>query len=455
MSPSLPVEKILQKLNVLLHIEKKARMAANSREVGFLIVNETHTLVPYHQAALWLTSEEPRGRIEALSGLVDPDPLAPFVVWLTRVLRHIASSGERASRLHTFVADDLPESERREWEEWFPVHALWSPLVTPAGQGLGGFVLVRDEEWTESERQVLAHVSESYAYVLNAVSRRKREGISRLLAWRPRQRVKLLLTLMLMASMGLPVRQSALAPAEVVASDPTIVRAPLEGVVDQFRVQPNEPVRSGQPLLNLDDVTLRNRLEVARKTLGIAEAKYRRAAQQAVSDKKSQTELELFKGQLEKQSAEVAYLQQMLAKILIRAPRDGLAVFEDVNEWLGRPVVVGEKILMIADPRQTELAIQLPAKDAISLDPGAEVALFLSIDPEHPVPATLYFASYNPTVTAESVLAYRLKARFNDGEKEPPRIGLQGTAKIYGERVTLFYYLFRRPLAALRQALGV
>ena len=35
-----------------------------------------------------------------------------------------------------------------------------------------------------------------------------------------------------------------------------------------------------------------------------------------------------------------------------------------------------------------------------------------------------------------------------------PRIGLRGTAKVYGEKVSLFYYLFRRPITYLRQHLG-
>jgi hypothetical protein len=31
---------------------------------------------------------------------------------------------------------------------------------------------------------------------------------------------------------------------------------------------------------------------------------------------------------------------------------------------------------------------------------------------------------------------------------------MKGTAKVYGERVSLFYYLLRRPLAAARQFVG-
>ena len=47
-----------------------------------------------------------------------------------------------------------------------------------------------------------------------------------------------------------------------------------------------------------------------------------------------------------------------------------------------------------------------------------------------------------------------IKAKLLDAT-HPPRIGLKGTAKVFGERVSLFYYLLRRPLAAARQFVGL
>ena len=41
-----------------------------------------------------------------------------------------------------------------------------------------------------------------------------------------------------------------------------------------------------------------------------------------------------------------------------------------------------------------------------------------------------------------------------DAETTPPRIGLHGTAKIYGHPVPLAFYLFRRPIASARRMLG-
>ncbi|MND64157.1 hypothetical protein D3C80_554840 [compost metagenome] len=112
----------------------------------------------------------------------------------------------------------------------------------------------------------------------------------------------------------------------------------------------------------------------------------------------------------------------------------------------------GERLLEIADPAEAELRIELPVADAIDLAPGAEVALFLDSDPLHRHSAQLERAAYQAQTTPAGQLAYRLDARFSAG---PPRIGLRGTAKVFGQRAPLALYLLRRPLAALRQAVGV
>jgi hypothetical protein len=104
-------------------------------------------------------------------------------------------------------------------------------------------------------------------------------------------------------------------------------------------------------------------------------------------------------------------------------------------------------------PAQAEIEIWLPVADAITLSPGAEVDFFLNVAPESPLRASLRQASYEATQSSAGLLGYRLKATLSD-PAHPPRIGLKGTAKVFGERVSLFYYLLRRPLAAARQYVG-
>ena len=105
-------------------------------------------------------------------------------------------------------------------------------------------------------------------------------------------------------------------------------------------------------------------------------------------------------------------------------------------------------------PARAEIEIWLPVSDAITLKNGSDVDFFLNVTPESPLHATLRQASYEATQSPAGLLGYRLKAKLTD-TAHPPRIGLKGTAKVYGERVTLFYYLLRRPLAAARQFVGL
>ena len=137
------------------------------------------------------------------------------------------------------------------------------------------------------------------------------------------------------------------------------------------------------------------------------------------------------------------------------AARDGVAVFGDANDWLGKPVVTGERIMLLADPARPGVLIHLPVADAVALEPGAPVRLFLSAHPLSPLSAELLETSYQALLSPEGVASYRLRAGFVPGEDlSAARIGLRGTAKIVASRVALGYYLLRRPLARLREWSG-
>ena len=309
------------------------------------------------------------------------------------------------------------------------------------------------QRWGDADVHLMSELAEGYAYAWLRFRGERRRSLAAALSGRSRI-VKLVLAAALVAILFLPVTLSALAPAEVVALQPTIVRAPLEGVVDHFEVQPNEPVEAGQLLLTLDPRAIENKREVASKALAVAEAEYRQAAQQAVFEDKSRALLAVLKGRMEQRRADVTYNQSLLDRIKITATRSGLALFDDPNAWIGKPVAIGERLIEIADPAEVEIEVWLPVADAITLKPGADVDFFLNIAPQSPLRATLRQASYEATQSPSGLLGYRIKAKLSDAA-HPPRIGLKGTAKVFGERVSLFYYMLRRPLAAARQFVGL
>ena len=102
-----------------------------------------------------------------------------------------------------------------------------------------------------------------------------------------------------------------------------------------------------------------------------------------------------------------------------------------------------------------EISINLPVADAIVLENGTRVRLFLDADPLKSLEATLTSSSYHARPDDENILSYQVIAQFRSKEKSGvPRIGLRGTAQLFGSDVSLGYFLFRKPLSVVRQWIG-
>lgn len=438
-------------LAALLHLETRARAARDLAELDFVVANETWQLSPYRQAAVFRRDALGRPALAAVSGLAVLEGDAPFTLWITRLAAYAVSAFGEPRR---FNAADVPAEFAEGWAEWLPPHALFMPLAGPDGEPLGAAIYARDEPWTESAVAQLARLHEAYGYSLWALTR----GAS--LAARLRARLrrsswwwKAALAAALLALLA-PVRMSVLAPAEVIALEAQVVAAPMDGVVERFQVQPNQEVAKDQPLFTLDATTLASRREVAQKALEVARAEALTAAQKAFDSDESRAELAVRQGRVREREAELAYLDAQLARVEVRAPAAGVAVFGDPNDWIGKPVQTGERILLLADPADAGVLVWLPVADAINLEPGAEIRLFLHVAPLEPLAATLTQTSYQATPSPEGIAAYRIRGRF-EGDAGIARIGLKGTAKVYGERRPLAYLLFRRPLATLREWTGL
>ena len=147
-----------------------------------------------------------------------------------------------------------------------------------------------------------------------------------------------------------PVPLSVLAPAEVTAKDPFVVRAPLDGVIDRLYTQPNQRVTPGTPLFALDSTTLASRYAVANKNFDTAQEEYRQTAQLAVTEDNDRLDMALRKGKLDESQVELDYTARELARVRVTADRAGVAVFADPNDWTGKAVSVGEKVMLLADP---------------------------------------------------------------------------------------------------------
>lgn len=208
-------------------------------------------------------------------------------------------------------------------------------------------------------------------------------------------------------------------------------------------------------LFRLDDTMARAQRDVAERNLGVAEAELRRATQSAFADREAGAQIEALAAQVALRRAELTHAGELLERIEVRAPRDGVVVLADPRRWIGKPVRTGERILEIADPARVEMRADVPVGQAIALEPGARVALFLDTSaPAAGGAAGLQRLRGGAGTQRRARLSRgRGLSRARGGRRaaayRPARHGAAG-----GRRVPLALYLFGRPLAAARQFLG-
>lgn len=472
-------------LAVLWQLSARAREAASEETLGFVIVNESLSLVPYRQAAWWRAPAPVPGAVAAVSGLPQSDPGAPYVQWLGEVCRelerratHATASTARAGQAsgegeagdatiaaadapppepaervwpRALTCDSLPDALAADWDAWWPAHALWVPLVDRTGRSLGGVVFAREQPWTHVEEALFAELARVWSHALAAFSPRTSWMERAKLALRAGKHRRRVLAAVVFALI-VPVPLTILAPAEVTAKDPFVVRSPLDGVIDRLYAQPNQRVAAGAPLFALDSTTLASRYALADKQYATAQEEYRQTAQLAVTDDKDRLDMALRKGKLDESAVELDYTKRELARVRVSAPRGGVAVFSDPNDWNGKAVSIGEKVMLLADPASVELTAYVPVADNVDVAPGATLTLYPKSSPLAAYDARIDTVAYRAEPTPEGVVAYRVKATFVGAVKPP--LGAMGTARIHGRWVPLSYYLLRRPLATARQWLG-
>ena len=444
---------------LLLELGHRARQAQTVQELEFLLVNDTRLLLPYRQA-VWWTQE---GGVQTLSGVVQPDANAPYAQWAAQLCRHMA---QHQPRLGAFTAADVPPELAAQWSQWWPAYAVWLPMsqATPGTPGStqgeaasAGLLLVGAEPFPADRLPVLGEWCSMWGHAWRALQRRRmvspRQWWAHLrqqqaqTAWWKRPAVWAVAAVAVLAVW--PVHLTVLAPGELVAAQPAVLRAPMDGVVEQIHVQPNEMVKQGQLLFNLDEAQLASRLEVSEQALQTAEAEYRQFAQLALGDVRSKSQLAALAGKIGERRAEQAFLTEQRQRAQVLAPHDGMVLFDAPSEWIGKPVQTGERVMRIAQPDAVEVEAWLPIGDAIALQPGAPVQLYLAADPLAAVQAQVRYVAYDAVARPDGQYAYRVRAQLVQPGTQ--RIGLKGTAKLQGERVSLAYWMVRKPWASIRQ----
>jgi hypothetical protein len=430
-------------LQTILQIERDSRRAKTVAALQFLIANETRRAIGARQVFVLAGAERPK--VTAVSSLSSVERQSPVILWIEAETRRLLASTDGIAPIEATLAPTDGVGEVFPFRQ-----ALVMVLAHRAGHRHGAIMALRETAFTQAEAMMLQRLGETFSHALGALVG-KRQG---LLLGRRKPLVAVACAAGLVALGMLPVPMTALAPIEVVPRSAIVVSATLDGAIEQVAVDPNQPVKAGDVLFRYLDAQARGALDVANREVAVAEARLRQVSQLAFVDPTAKRDLAVAQTELRLKRAERDFASDQFERTVVRAGTDGIAVFADKRELLGRPVTIGQRIMEIADPDQTQFRLQVPADDALVLNSASRVRVFMDSDPLNPVQARIVRSSPMARAADGSALTFRSDAELANGGVMP-LLGHRGTAQISGDTVSLAFYLLRRPLAGLRQRTGL
>ena len=436
-------------LALLLRIEALARSTRSIADLRHVLANETRKINRARQIFVVEVPRRGAPEVTAVTGVASPDARSSLVLGVTGVLRRVGR--ERGLSLTTDFTLPAYCEPGSDLTVSYPFREiLWVPFLDRQDRVFAGLVLAREQPWISDDFTITQRLAATFAHAWRELATAE--------AFNPGPRFsrwKLVAAACAASALAIPVPVTALAPAEIVAADALVVAAPIDGVIDHVVVDPSGKVAPGDILVRLADTVLRNRVEVARREVAVAEAKAKQAGLMAFGDPRGRHELGIAQAELELKKADLGLANEQLERTVIRSTRAGIAIYADRRQLVGKPVATGERIMEIANPSAVEVRADLALPDAIALKHEAHVKLFLDVDPLRPLRAQVTRSDYLARPSDSDVLSFRTFARLETSQGAPPRIGLRGTAQVWGDAAPLLVVLLRRPISAARQWLGL
>jgi len=424
-----------------------ANTVADSCQIA---ANAMASLLEADQAILWIWRHG-SPKIEALAGISSVDRNIDFTHWFEALASEMISN-------HQSPVEFIPEYFdnaylQAERSIYLLNEVLHARLVDEHSELVGGLFVARTKPFEKAEIEILGFYANAVARIYSNYRRSiwpSMKGIRHLLpGWR-----SLILAIVIAAGF-IPIKQSAIGIAEVTARDAIPVTATQDGVIEKVLVRPNQKVTKGLSLVKYDGAVVQSKFFVARQNVGVAEAELQRVIGKAFGDDSVRADLRMLRARVSEKSAETLYLQELVKRLEIQAKGDGVVIFNDAEEWTGRPVQSGERIMLIANPKNIWITIYLPVEEVISLQESPEVKINLDISPLETIKAKVIESSYETVLMPDGRPAYLLRATIEGTHvNDLPRIGLRGVARLYGQPMKLGYLVSHKPLRALRRIFG-
>ena len=208
--------------------------------------------------------------------------------------------------------------------------------------------------------------------------------------------------------------------------------APIQGYVQQAHARAGELVKQGDLIAMLDD----RELELQRRRWASERDDLSKRLDRAIGSF-DRAEAAVIEAQLGKAAAQLALVEEQLARTRIVAPIDGVIVSGDLSRALGAPVERGQVLFELAPLDAYRMALQVPEGEIAHVRRGQSGHLALSAIPGQHL-AFVVEDIIGIAQTEDGQNGFRVEARLQDTTAEL-RPGMRGVAKIEVEQRSLLW----------------
>lgn len=425
----------------------------NLKTLFFIILNDTFHVVNYDRAILLRWGDTPK--LLGVSGQYQESKRSDLTEkWVNAIQNVKAPETTQIFEQSSF---------KEEYKGWDDLQAetsptiLWIPLLQSGNNGIGLWL----ERWKGSSHG--SEFSNEQIEFLNTIlipgyteALRKLNYPFKKFAVGKFLKVHWLKILsgLLIASLLIRVPLRVVAPSEVVPKKPIIVTAPIEGIIKEVLVHPGQYVEEGTVLVEYDKRVFQQELKASQKEVQIALEEFNRALTLGVKDDKSISELSELELKLQKAKIHHQLIKVQVSKLTIKAPEKGVVIMQNPEEWRGKPVKVGEKIVTLGNPQETQIKAWIPENDNLPINLETPINVYLNVAPEKALQAKVSFISNESALSENQIPSFVAEADWLENDPNI-RLGLKGTTVLYGENVSLLYYFLRKPISSFRRITGL
>jgi hypothetical protein len=219
--------------------------------------------------------------------------------------------------------------------------------------------------------------------------------------------------------------------------------APFNGYIKEAPVRAGDLVKQGAMLARLDD----RDLKIERLKWLSQQEELQKGMRSAFADR-NLAQVQIVTAQLEQARAQVARVEEQLARTTVAAPFDGVVVSGDLSQNLGAPVERGTILFEVAPLSEFRLVLKVDEGDVAYVEAGQRGTLLMSAFPNDPIGFEV--TKVTPVSTPrEGKNFFRVEAKL---DRTDPRMrpNMEGVGKVEIDRRAYLWIWTRHAVNSLR-----